>query len=121
MSAQLCVQTLGVPTSQHHNQKEELGNVPRPSPPSRDAKQGARPGEPPPLPVEQQAAQALPPCLLQLVEGVCGIVPGRAEAEDLVVLLQSCLPAFCTAVRHLQRGDRKRGSWIQPSRLCPFP
>lgn len=56
------------------------------------------------MPVEQQAGQALPPCLLQLVEGVRGVVPRWAEAEDLVVLLQSCLPAFCTAVRHLERG-----------------
>lgn len=69
---------------------------------------------------------ALPPCLLQLVEGVRGVIPGRAEAEDLVVLLQSCLPAFCTAVRHLERGDssgtacgsRKRGSQTQ---LCSLP
>lgn len=76
-----------------------------PHPPAtlgRDAKQGASPGEPPLLPVEQQAGQVLPPRFLQLVERVCGVVPGRAEAEDLVVLLQSCLPAFCTAVRHLE-------------------
>lgn len=103
-----------------------------PHPPAtlcRDAKQGASPGEPPPLPVEQQAGQALPPRLLQLVERVCGVISGRAKAEDLVVLLQSCLPAFCTAVRHLERGDstgigcgsRKRGSWIQLSQLCPLP
>lgn len=80
------------------------------------------PGEPPPCPVEQQAAQALPPRLLQLVQGVCGVVPGRAEAEDLVVLLQSCLPALCTAVCHLERGDSgKRGSCIQLSQLSPLP
>lgn len=89
------------------NQEKELGSVPRPPPATlcRDAQQGASPGEPPPLPMDPQAGQTLPPCLLQLVEGVCGVVPGRAEAEDLVVLLQSCLPAFCTAVRHLEQGD----------------
>lgn len=126
-SAQLCVQTLGLPTSQHPTRKKSWAvSQGHPHPPAtlwRDAQRGASPAEPPPLPVEPQAGQALPPCLLQLVEGVCGVIPGWAEAQDLVVLLQSCLPALCTAVCHLERGDRAgivaAGKGLLD--LCPLP
>lgn len=46
----------------------------------------------------------LPPCLLQLIEGVSGVILGWAWAQDLVVLLCSCQPTFCTAVHHLLGG-----------------
>lgn len=46
----------------------------------------------------------LPPRLLQLIEGVPGVILGWAWAQDLVVLLRSCQPTFCTAVHHLLGG-----------------
>lgn len=72
-----------------------LSPGPKPVPPSL--------GQPPPLPVSNRWVDPLPPCLLQLVEGVRGVITGRAKAEDLVVLLQSSLPALSTAIRHLEQ------------------
>lgn len=46
----------------------------------------------------------LPPCLLQPIEGVPGVTLRWAWAQDSVVLLRSCQPAFCTAVHHLLGG-----------------
>lgn len=46
----------------------------------------------------------LPPCLLQLIERMQGVVLGGAWAQDPVVLLSGCQPTFCTAVHHLLEG-----------------
>lgn len=63
----------------------------------------------------------LPPCLLQLVEGVRGVVTGWAKAEDLVVLLQSGLPAFSTAVRYLERGAQRLALAMAAGKGGPRP
>lgn len=43
----------------------------------------------------------LPPCLLQLIKRMQGVILRGAWAQDPVVLLRSCQPTFCTAVHHL--------------------
>lgn len=46
----------------------------------------------------------LPPCLLQLIERMQGVILGGAWAQDPMVLLSSCQPTLCTAVHHLLEG-----------------
>lgn len=50
---------------------------------------------------EQEMKCYLPPCLLQLIERVQGVILGGTWAQDLMVLLSSCQPAFGTAIHHL--------------------
>lgn len=42
-----------------------------------------------------------PPCFLQLIERMQGVILGGAWAQDLMVLLGSGQSTFCTAVHHL--------------------
>lgn len=43
----------------------------------------------------------LPPGFLQLIERVQGVILGGPWAQDLMILLSSRQPTFCTAVHHL--------------------
>jgi len=122
-TTELCVWTLALPTQIHPlpSQQAQPASVPRPPPPSSHPTQGCKarmvlsPGPTQCHPAQEshplclwsiRQVAPLPPCFLQLVEGVRGVVTGRAKAEDLVVLLQSGLPAFSAAVCHLQWGEQ---------------
>lgn len=64
----------------------------------------------------------LPPCLLQLIERMQGVILGGAWAQDPMVLLSSCQPTFCTAVHHLLEGVEHRcPMWYSPPLTAFLP